>query len=62
MIGEHLASTPEPQRPASDPLSEIERLLARARSGEIGESTALSRIARAAREGQGGEIYQKPWG
>jgi len=43
-------------------LGEIEAAVAAARSGEISSASAFARIEALARDAQGGEIYQKPWG
>lgn len=58
----------DPGGPAASPVSDddrlgqIEALVQRVRAGELEEDAALARIATVARQGVGGEVYQKPWG
>jgi len=62
MINEGVRPGSDRSRSAAGPLSEIGVLVERARTGDISEGAALSRIAVLARDATAGEIYQKPWG
>lgn len=61
-MSEQAQAGTSPPTGSGSPLSEIETLLARARVGEITQSSALSRIAAVARDATSGDTYQKPWG
>ena len=48
--------------PDRDPLTAIEALVHRARSGELSEADALAKIATLVRTTGNDTVYQKPWG